>query len=440
MNTSVVQISMSAALPKKDDRVIVKAAKDEWYTGVVTRVGAKSLSVLFDDKATSVIKPEDYADVRAMRVNYVSEEPLTDAEAKKLYTKPGKATKIESIKIAIPADEKLSAVDARLLTHGVGDAWATIRGSNNPGAYLKWMTQMWHKLNRVYFKSEMQPPKLVYLTFAQEQSWKIGGCWRADSRELCLGNSVFERVELLALKAMLHEMCHQAVSELDRKVGVGHGEAWGRRMYSVDLHVYLQTDITHDVPYMLQFEPLDAADLPSLTNSPQLTTDTLKQFYRMPVKDTPAIAFSKSGQARRGLLLGNDEESTTAIFLYAPAQDKFLKLELSEMFVMNPDDHKEYLSPQWRDSARRVSTKLGLRELPKLGGPVFAMGNRVMVRVGINKYTAGTVAHVTDAIQVRLDDGTKSDFLPHEFDRMRLITTKRKQIGYLNAKQAAKVA
>ncbi len=363
---SADQASLSASIRKKGDRVIVKANPNEWYTGTITRINPTSTSVLFDDHATSVIKEPDYKDMKPMLINYKSDEPLTDAEALPLWKKA--ASTVSKIKMPVkevPSKDTdkvaMAARDKQLLKHGHAKAYEQARGSNNPALIVKWMHLAWTSLNHAYFKGAMREPVLVNITYAQERKAKVGGVWKAMDRHLCLGVTLFDGTELSVLKALLHEMCHQAVSEIDNLVGVGHGVPWGRWMHTVGQHVYLQIDPTHDVPYMLQFEPADAAQLPLMRLTPRETAvKGLMPIVRMPRRDTPVQVYTKGGTIRKGLLVANpDKDATTCILILVPSSDRYQTVDIADVYVLPDEEHLEYRSQMWRSSAARIAVTMG---------------------------------------------------------------------------------
>lgn len=381
-----IQLATAAAGFKARDRVIVRAATNEWYTGSVTRVGAKSISVKFDDGATSVIQPEDFAEIKAMLVDYKSDSPVTDVEAKQLYSK-GAAPRKLSVKVN-PPEPELAAADAHLLTLGDATSYAKLHRSKNTALILRWMAVVWRRINSAVFKNEMHQPIFNVLPYSTERSHKIGGVWKAMDRHLCVGITKFDGDELQALKAMVHLMCHQAVSEIDKLVGVGHGPAWGIRMYNAGHPVYLQVDPTHDVPYMLQFEPDTPEELPNAGGASKAVEENRAgriPFKEVPMYDSPAEWVNSSGQVRLGLILGQyavlgiDEVTV----LLVPSSDKYKRIPLSELFVVTDEDRSASVrSPMWRSSAARVAVDLGLKpgirtvsknvfELSNSSGPFF---------------------------------------------------------------------
>ncbi len=356
---TVQMISIAAVLRKAGDRVVVKAGPDEWFTGTIKRVGQKSVSILFDDKETVVLQQEDFSLIKSMIINFVSKEKLSDKDANPLWN-----TKGSKAKALIPmgsSSDPLTEHDRKLLDLGDATLYKQVQGVNNPALCIKWMMHTWRALNRAFFKNEMVEPVFVCLSYAEMTKHKIGGVWKADSRQLCLGVLVFDNDELMVIKALVHEMCHQAVSELEHRVGVGHGEWWGRRMYSCGLPAFYQVDITHDVPYMLNFEPADPSGLPIVGSSKR--EQAAKNYHplaRMPVKNMPVVYIKPNGTIVKGFLLGRDATKTQSWMIVLPTSDKYIQVDLTDLYVMPEDDAAVLQTPQWRDSVRRVRELLGL--------------------------------------------------------------------------------
>lgn len=361
--------STSANLLKKRDRVIVRASKDEWYTGMVTRSGAKSLSVKFDDGLVAVISEEDFGDVHPMLIDYKSHDPLKDSDAQKLYQKAKLASNKAKLKVVLtPAKHETDAGALwaeRLVKLQEPELFAKAYKTRNARAMLQWMEKIYLKLDKIYFEMELVRPILTILSVTEEHKWKCKGLWKANTRELSLGVSLFELDEFSVLKSLLHEMCHQAVTEVDCLVGIGHSESWRRWMYRVGMPVYMQTDLTHDVPAMLRFEPEDPKDLPVVEGVSKVKSNPsvpYEKFVEPPLTATPALMRSTSGVWRKGVVLGQWRRDTDFVwFLTTPSLDTHKRVQLSDVFKMPDDQQSTVKTPQWLASIARVTADLELK-------------------------------------------------------------------------------
>lgn len=361
---SKLRMSLASAVSKKGDRVIVRAATNEWYTGTVTRVGSKSISVLFDDRATAVIQSEDWSEIKPMQIDFQSDAPLTDAEAAPLWKKSGTKSKV---KVTLEPEKKsrLAPKLSRLKGFGQPKMHTALRGSNNPALISKWMRAEWAILNVAYFKGELVVPKFVVWSFTEEHQNKTSGLWKADERQICLGVSVFDEDELVALHALAHLMCHQAVSELDKLVGIGHGNEWALRMNSIAQEADIK-QMVHDVPLMEKFETEPTATVVKTIVTPEskreaATKDMIKM-QRVPEVDVPAMLWMPSGIWRKGLVLGRQNPNASKLILLTlPTTDKTVVADINDLYIMSDEDAKAIKqSPAWASAARRVGDALGL--------------------------------------------------------------------------------
>lgn len=101
-------IGLSAAGFKKNDRVVVRLDKNEWYIGTIERSG-KTVSVDFDDGHEADIEAEDFEHVKVVDASTKPRKKfLTDAQAKALYAKSSPRALVEKVLNNEALDEKLT--------------------------------------------------------------------------------------------------------------------------------------------------------------------------------------------------------------------------------------------------------------------------------------------------------------------------------------------
>lgn len=76
-------------------RVVCKIAKNEWYTGTVTRRTKRFVHIDFDDGSDAKVENEDLKDVHVMTVNKQFPRALKAAEAKELFANRVPDTKVK---------------------------------------------------------------------------------------------------------------------------------------------------------------------------------------------------------------------------------------------------------------------------------------------------------------------------------------------------------
>lgn len=105
-------------------------------------------------------------------------------------------------------------------------------------AYLGFMSQIWQYFNLRKFAGKMDPPNFRLFKDTGPRLRKRGHWW-ARHRELAVAPRLFNASFNVFVEIFLHEMCHQAVSEIDRvveTVNKGHGPYWQAWMRKVGLN------------------------------------------------------------------------------------------------------------------------------------------------------------------------------------------------------------
>lgn len=117
--------------------------------------------------------------------------------------------------------------------------YAAIRGLNSPHAQLSFMKTLWPYLNENKFAGKMKVPNLVLLKKMGATSMRLRGRWWAHNRTLEVSPRLFNASQNFFVEVFLNEMCHQAVSEIDRvreNENKGHGPLWTKWMKHVGLN------------------------------------------------------------------------------------------------------------------------------------------------------------------------------------------------------------
>lgn len=121
------------------------------------------------------------------------------------------------------------------------DRYKKIQVSGSPSERHAFMKTIWNYWNEKKFHGQMDEPTLSFLKDAGMKMRKRG-LWRHGGiphvRELLITPRLFNaRFDVFA-EIFLHEMCHQAVSEIDKvreRTNQGHGPKWAAWMRKVGL-------------------------------------------------------------------------------------------------------------------------------------------------------------------------------------------------------------
>lgn len=269
------------------DRVAVEFNKDEWYTGTITKVLAKrGYNVTFDDGESSTANPTvervikldpkkakkskkalTLKDMRLLKPERgtavpkakVKAEPKAKPKAKAApavapkakakpttKVKPTKAVKKPVKKPAKPMppmvnprnprspktpvnireSNEMTAEEKHLMSK-LSQA-VTFSSSKSRPAKLSYLNVIWFHANKVFFDSKL--PKIsIRLSKDMGDSFRRRGAWFPTRGQIAISPRLFNGKEFQVLTTMVHEMCHQAVTQLDKisdRSNGGHGFAW----------------------------------------------------------------------------------------------------------------------------------------------------------------------------------------------------------------------
>jgi hypothetical protein len=142
----------------------------------------------------------------------------------------------------------------------------------------------------------MQLPKLVLLKKQSAEAMRLRGRWWPGKRILEVAPRLYNASMNFFVEIFLHEMCHQAVSEIDRvneTVNKGHGPYWSKWMTHVGLNP-LRFDPNDNTEYMSKKE---------LEQKQMVRKSELDLVPITPMPNTPA-SIMREGRLLNGMLVG----------------------------------------------------------------------------------------------------------------------------------------
>lgn len=256
--------ALSAESYVKGDRVAYKASKDEWYCGTVTSVRNGLVGLLFDDGIKGDPSKPNARTWKRLNSAKLRKKALTDAEVAELTSvapttrkaskpspvkvkhvkiapvqptrilpKPIKAPKPAKVSPAKVSDEnpKVTTEEAHLL-RTLSDYSMFHRAVKSKTDRLTYLQKMWSKANAKFFNMQL-PACSVRLQKDMGSSFRRRGAWFPRQRIIKVSPRLFLGNEAHVLSTLVHEMCHQAVSEVDRIANDGnggHGPHWNAWM------------------------------------------------------------------------------------------------------------------------------------------------------------------------------------------------------------------
>ena len=102
---------------------------------------------------------------------------------------------------------------------------------------IQYLTVLWHRINTDIFHGELKLPKL-YIMKDVGTKFRTLGIWYGGTRKLGISDRLFHGKEIPVLTTLVHEICHQAVHEIDHvysREEQGHGIEWQRWMVHAGL-------------------------------------------------------------------------------------------------------------------------------------------------------------------------------------------------------------
>ncbi|QDH83610.1 SprT-like domain-containing protein [Achromobacter phage Motura] len=142
--------------------------------------------------------------------------------------------------VADPEDQDIPVVDKDLiddtapslnkygLQQSALDKLDSIRSNSPNQAKLLTIKYLWNLLNKSKFKGELDEPNFTLLK-DQGSHFKLRGYWQRIGRNLALSPRLFNAKPEIFLEILVHEMCHQATSEISMVYSepeAGHGPVW----------------------------------------------------------------------------------------------------------------------------------------------------------------------------------------------------------------------
>jgi len=115
---------------------------------------------------------------------------------------------------------------------------AQVAGYHDRTVRMAFMRALWENLNRRKFEGRLRMPHLMIDQLTPNRAFGTRGWWHAMTRRLAMDPRIFNASQFFFTEIFLHEMCHQAVSEIDRVVDrteAGHGPNWKQWMVRVGL-------------------------------------------------------------------------------------------------------------------------------------------------------------------------------------------------------------
>lgn len=235
---------------------------------------------------------------------------------------------------------------------------------------INYMTDVWHRANKLIFDNRLKFPSI--LRFLKEQStdsFRRRGHWARDKREIAMSRRVFNAGEEKFLEIFVHEMCHQAVSEIDRVVdtNMGHGPYWTAWMVKAGIPPS-RYDTTDTQEYMDDEEKENhQAKLDGLKKAAQ-ELNNLTPVSNYSSLGTPAqFYWADKKQWVQGVIVGiygdkmyvvTNSKTGAYMMLSNKGADRLFQIPIGT-------EMDNYALPHWREAAERVQRHIEFEQVKK---------------------------------------------------------------------------
>lgn len=145
-----------------------------------------------------------------------------------------------------PLDPQIDRKPATDLGDAMELAYKKAQASGSDGARKTFMKSMFAAFNGKKFGGKLHD-NIYFMVFPETgELAHVRGVWRADLRQLGMGARVWNARYCVFAETFLHEMCHVAVTQIDKVHNGGHGAEWEAWMLKVGLKPKLYADFAEE--------------------------------------------------------------------------------------------------------------------------------------------------------------------------------------------------
>ena len=384
-------ISVSAAKPTMiaGSRVAVEFGKDDWSIGTVRKIVPTGHRVDLDYGAENVLikqnkmilvnrklklkKDLTRLQVKALEFSKLVVKPKPEPKPEPIVIKPVIKKRIK-IDLTPDADKKIEPIktveveptkvrdlehtpnlpEEVKLEHKVGDAKAfSIASAGSTKAKHDYLVMVWEKANDVLFSVRMLMPHFQMLKVMRDV--KSLGSWTPNKRLLKISPRLFNATQAHAITVIVHEMCHQAVSELDKVHSAlegngGHGPRWNNWMR----HCGLSPDRYNkdDASTFLTEEEKDKRAL--LISNMELARSQRPRVQ--PRIDCPAMWHNPHDNTwHKGLIVCKfDLAGKRWSFIEKPSADRWSNVPQGLFFELDAEERQQFLTQEFKNASKSI--------------------------------------------------------------------------------------
>lgn len=258
---------------------------------------------------------------------------------------------------AVKNVDKGKVAEESALDKMIGDH-ITFAKTSHKANMLPYLRKVYANANRKFFDGKLKPCG-IYIMKDMGKSFRGRGKWIPSKRTIGISPRLFNGEEIHVLTTLVHEMCHQATSEIDgiaREENGGHGYNWVKWMRKCGLTAS-RYSIFDNETFMTDTE-LEEETRKKQNKEKAVTQATktgMKQMYYLR-EDTVAQYFdAKANKWIKGLIVSkNDQKGERWVFIVTPTYSSWKIIPATWFFEVPKEEQHPYLATAWLESAKRI--------------------------------------------------------------------------------------
>ena len=292
------------------------------------------------------------------RITIVNKENKPQAPAKPAFTPPSKPAPIAPPVVHIPPpvpkpedhDGGKMADDANVpVTHvpsALQKKYEACKNSQFEQYRLQFLKEVWAYFNEAKFSNKLRLPSIILKKNTAAHSTRTLAYWNSGKRVIAIHPRLFNKSRDSFMETFLHEMCHEAVSELEppgtsRAEGPqGHGPTWKKWMTKVGLNPRRFNPDSRD-------ELLDEGEK-AAKNSKMERFNSLKSpdnIYR-----GLGVAYVEpDGSMVNGLVIGRTIKKGNVYYVIVNLADRAAALRVKTAIKLSPLPQETFSSATWNE-------------------------------------------------------------------------------------------
>jgi predicted SprT family Zn-dependent metalloprotease len=217
---------------------------------------------------------------------------------------------------------------------------------------ILWMRNLWNFLNEQKFSGQLKMPNISYIKNVARM--RTRGYWRAHGRELKMAPRAFNAPLPAFVEIFLHEMCHQAVSEIDKTVDrtqQGHGPHWQQWMRKVGLNPSRYDHNDSDI-YLSEEEQIEVKKKREKAEENKKELSLTPEWDLRPGK-VVRIALDSGSKVRTGVIAY--KQTSKYAVIVEPLGGQWWNVPPQLIYKADPaEDQSQYKSEMWQRAIARV--------------------------------------------------------------------------------------